>query len=130
MILPCSVKKVLFAITLLLYQNIARASVSPNDFGFESAKNGVERFWAIYNAHVEAVRRNTNVSYRGVSDFTLEIPSDAKTIPLTNYTDFNGVKIDVINNSKDFLLIALECKVEAINIEKRKVKKNQLKTQD
>ena len=79
----------------------------------------MERYWVLYNAHVDAVRKNRTVNYAGIHHLEIEIPANAKSIPLTNNTNFRGVIISVTNKQrKDFVLFVLHNKVTDISIDK------------
>ncbi len=80
---------------------------TPDDFGFSIAKNGEERFTAIYQAHKAAHENGGIVSYEGIETVDLVIPDNAQSIPLTQKTDFNGVVFNVLNTKTDFYLFTL-----------------------
>ena len=90
------------------------ASVSPLDYGLLDARDGVERFWALYRAHSEAMRLGTGVDYSGVGDIQLTIPPNAKSIPLIKNTDFCGITIEVENTCKDFQLFLMDYSLKEI----------------
>ncbi len=112
-------KRISFLMLMLLALSTYGKGLSPYQFGLAGAKSGEERFWVIYNTHVEAINQNTTVDYTGIQKLVLEIPSDAKSIPLSNKTDFSKVNINVKNTKKDnFVLFVLTNKVTGINIDK------------
>lgn len=76
-------------------------SLSPYNYGLQDAKNGEERYWALYNVHVAALRQNTTVDYSNIRQLDIEIPEDAKSIPLGEQTDFRGLVLNVENHKKD-----------------------------
>src|SRR5574344_3126866 len=79
-------------------------------------KQGVEAYWTLYNAHVEALKTGKNVGYTG-EDIVITIPEDAEQIPLTNNTDFNGSTITVDNKTKDgFFLFTLMNEAKPIEV--------------
>lgn len=82
-------------------------TLNPLDFGLKEAKNGIERFHILELCHTEAVSKGADVSYQGVDEIILEVPIDAKPIPLSRNTDFCGVHIRIANNSKDMTLFEL-----------------------
>lgn len=90
--------------------------ISPLDFGIKDAKNGVERYWSLYRAHLEAMENDATVDYKGIGNLEIEIPRDAKPIPLTSKTYFRGVKLSVLNNSKSFFLYEMTQPETAIEI--------------
>ena len=93
--------------------------ISPFDFGLEQAKNGEERYWALYNAHVAALKQNVQVDYTNIRTLDIVIPANAKSIPLGDKTDFRGLVLMVENNTKDkFYLFTLIKKAKDISIAK------------
>ena len=84
-----------------------RAAVRPSNYGLREAKTGVDRYWALYNAHFNALNRNEQVDYSGIKELEIEIPKDAKSIPLGRTTDFKGLVLTVRNKTKDFYLFSL-----------------------
>ncbi len=82
-------------------------TVSPFDYGFNSAKNGQERYEVIYKTHKAAQEIGGIVSYAGIDKVDIEIPRNAKTIPLTRVSDFNNVTFNVLNKEKDIYLFTL-----------------------
>ena len=81
--------------------------ISPLDYGLKEARTGVERFWALYRVHLAAIETDAAVDYRGIGDIDIEIPKDAKSVPLTSKTYFRGVRLTVLNNSKSFFLFEM-----------------------
>ena len=96
-------------------------AVSPYDYGLRNAKTGVEAFWALYNAHSAAVAAGTDVTYEGIERLEIEIPKDAKSIPLTSNNDFMRMELIVKNNSKDFFLFTKESPVKNITVDKKDI---------
>ncbi len=87
---------------------LAQAKViSPLQFGLDEAKSGEERFEVLMRTHEEAVREKAGVSYQGISSIEVVIPAEAKSIPLTDHTDFAGVTLRVRNNQKTLCLFRL-----------------------
>lgn len=91
--------------------------LSPLDYGLADAKNGIDCYEALLACHQQAVKQGVGVCYRGIDSLYLEIPSYAKGIPLTSYTDFAGVVITVRNNMKDVFLFTMIQPVEEISLE-------------
>lgn len=81
--------------------------LNPLNYGLLDAKTGLERFRVLEACHKEAVRKGADVSYSGISSIEIEIPGDAKSLPLTRSTDFCGVKLSVLNKTKDIALFAM-----------------------
>lgn len=82
------------------------AYVSPIQFGLSEAKSDIERFYILEKSHRAALQQGLDVTYKGIDAINIEIPSDARSIPLGYNTDFHGVVINVRNNSKDFRLFS------------------------
>ena len=103
-------------------------SVSPVDFGLNEAKNGEERFWVLYNTHLAAIALGKNVSYTGIGTISIDIPGDAKSIPLTKYNDFSGLELTVQNNGCDFFfLFVYENQSYPITVSKKEIDSGLLK---
>ena len=93
-----------------------RQYVNPLQFGLTKAKTGVERYYVLQRTHNEALRLGVEVSYSGIKEVCLEIPKDAKSLPLTQYTDFAGVSFVVKNTQKDFFLFSLSGKTMPVRV--------------
>lgn len=94
---------------------------SPLQFGLKEAKTAIERYYVLQRTHEEASRRGANVSYAGIKEITIEIPSKAKSIPLTHHTDFANVVLKVKNNQKDLYLFSLADKLTPVNVKGREI---------
>lgn len=93
-----------------------RTTISPIDFGIFSAKNGVEAYNVLLKTHTFAKTHNLSVDYRGIKEIKIEIPPNAKSIPLTYYTDFSETKIIAINKYKDLFLFSLNDEMQDVDI--------------
>lgn len=94
-------------------------TISPYDYGLQEAKNGEERYWAIYNTHLEAIKQNATVNYSGIKQLNIEIPENARRIPISEETDFCGLRLSVSNTKrKDFTLFYYEKEVSEIDVSK------------
>ena len=76
-------------------------SISPKDFGYLEATDGIGRFQAIRRAHITATALGLQVDYSGLSPVNIEIPANAPSIPIGNNTDFGGAVFNVKNVNKD-----------------------------
>jgi len=94
---------------------------SPYSYGLSQAKNGEERFRVLYNTHAAAVAAGVNVDYSGIKQIDLEIPQDAKSIPLTSVNDFAGVEFNVKNTQKDFYLFSYAAKAAPVTVSKQDI---------
>lgn len=94
------------SVFLFLFPVIVFAkTISPLDYGLKQAKNGEARYMALYQTHEIAKKNQWDVSYKGIKELAIEIPSNAKSIPLGPYTDFCNVVISVTNKKKDNLYL-------------------------
>ena len=92
------------------------AAVYPRNYGLLDARTGVERFRALYNAHIDALKRNEQVDYSGIKELEIEIPKDAESIPLGRTTDFKGLVLTVRNTTKDFYLFSLANATKEVSV--------------
>jgi len=95
-----------FILTLVTYSCYSRNTVSPLSYGVLKAKNGVERYEALMRCHKDASTNGYGVDYHGIDSLFLEIPQNAESIPLSNFTDFAGVTIVVFNRTHEMSLFA------------------------
>ena len=109
----------LLSILLLISTSMFSKDISPFDYGLRSARDGVERFNVLYKAHADAVAKGVSVDYSGIGKIELVVPKSAKSIPLSEYTDFKGTEFYVKNTEKDIYLFSLVTKSETINVEKQ-----------
>lgn len=97
------------------------AQISPFDFGLREATDGIDRYWAMYNAHTEAIAHGTSVTYAGIDTLDIELPPDYQTIPLGPQTDFGGLVLYVTNNVRHGTLFSLQNSLKPIAIDKAMV---------
>lgn len=94
-------------ILLLGLMQMAEAqTVSPRDFGWDDATTDSARFWVLYNTHVAAIQSHSTVSYQGMDTLDIEIPSNAKSIPLGDSNHFADVVFRVKNTHKNLFLFS------------------------
>ena len=103
-----------------LFPNVM-AQISPLDFGLREAKNGIDRYYALYNAHVQANAFGAEVSYEGIDTLEIELPPDFQSIPLGPRTDFGGLVLYVTNNVRDGELFSLQNRAVAVKFHKNLV---------
>lgn len=112
-------KKTLTLFFLFLSAGLHAETISPLSYGLKEARTGEERFWVLYETHSTANKYGWKVSYKGINDVYLEVPSNAKSIPLSNCTDFCGTSFIVRNTQKDdFYLFELTQDLHSIDIPK------------
>lgn len=96
-------------------------SISPYDYGLSKAGSGIERYYVLYNTHKAAVEAGVDVNYSGIKRIDLEIPADAKPIPLSYVNDFKGVVFNVTNNTKHHVLFTFVQKSKKISVSKANI---------
>lgn len=99
----------------------AMAQVSPLDFGLREAENGVDRYRALYNAHVAALAQGAEVSYEGIDTLYLELPTGFRSIPLGPRTDFGGLTLYVTNNVRHDALFSRHTSTKSLLLTKEMV---------
>lgn len=112
---------ILFSTMAVAQEQARPKAVSPFDFGLGDAATGEERYWALYEAHAAAIRMKVDVDYSGIDTLLLDIPKDAKTIPLRPNTDFKGLVIFVRNRERDHTLFSLSQTAIPIEIPKERL---------
>lgn len=112
--------KFLSSVIVFLYCSLPllSQSISPFSFGLNECKSPVERYRVLLRTHQEALDKNIQVDYTGISELHIEIPVDAIPIPLGQNTDFNGLNLYVTNTHKNLFLFTLEQRVQPIDITK------------
>lgn len=99
--------------------NSNKRMISPFDYGLGIAKTGIDIYWALYKAHVAAIEAKTDVDYSGIKSLQIEIPLDAKSIPLTAHNDFKGLELIVSNHSKDIIIFTRYSREKPISISRK-----------
>ena len=92
------------------------AVLNPINFGIKIAKTDIERYNILYEVHTEAVKHKCKVSYAGIDTISIQIPQNAKPIPLSYDTDFSGSVIVVENNIKLCYLFKLTEETKNISV--------------
>lgn len=111
----------LLVATFTLLSTPMMAQISPFDFGLREATNGIDRYWALYNAHVEARALGLEVNYAGIDSLELDLPPNFQSIPIGPRTDFGGLVIHVSNNAHDGALFAFHNSTSEISLPKTMV---------
>lgn len=112
-------RALLFWVILLISISAQAKYLSPYDFGLAAAKGGVETYHVLLKTHEAAVAQGCNVTYKGIEYLELEIPADAKSIPLPEKVDFHGVKMTVRNNARSLFLFSITQNITPVDIDKR-----------
>ncbi len=97
------------------------AQVSPFDFGLREAASDTDRYWALYHAHTEALARGIEVSYEGIDTLDIELPSDFKSIPLGQHTDFGGLVLYVTNHARHGSLFTMPNQSKELILTKNRI---------
>ena len=105
-------------------------TVSPLDYGLRTAQTGEERYAALYDAHAEAAKSGATVSYAGVGNLDIAIPRNAKPIPLSGSTDFNGITLTVSNDVRDCSLFTMQGSPKNVNVDKDLIDSGNFKSVD
>jgi len=111
--------KRLLLIVNLLMAGIALGQVSPLDYGLREASGGMGRYYALYNAHTDALFRGLEVSYEGIDTLYLELPPNWKSIPLAPHTDFGGLVLYVTNHAHHGALFSLTADAHPLEVVER-----------
>ncbi len=83
--------------------------MNPVSFGLLDLTDAKQRYEILSLFHEEAFNQHRPVSYKGIDTLYLEVPDDARPLPLTYNTDFAGVVIFIRNDSeKDITLFTLD----------------------
>ena len=113
--------KRLIIIALVAIATTVAAQVSPLDYGLREATNGIERYQALYNAHVEALQQGLTVSYDSIDTLELELPQEWRSIPLGRHTDFDSLVLYVTNHSHHGALFSMTQSATALEMDKMQV---------
>ena len=90
--------------------------INPLQYGLNDAKTGEERFYVLQRTHEEAKKLGVGVSYEGIDEINIVIPKGASSIPITHYTDFAGVKLNVENQQNSIYLFSLTSKLLPVKV--------------
>lgn len=105
---------------LLFPLSIFAKTISPLDYGLLQAKTGEDRFQVLYQTHMLAKKNHWDVSYKGIRELKIEIPLNAKSIPLGEVTDFSDVTFLVTNTNKNnFFLFVLSQDLFPVSVPKK-----------
>lgn len=105
-----------FAPEEINYKAICCDTISPLNLGMSNARTDVDRYFILYKTHLQAKQEKKTVSYKGIDSLDIEVPKGAKPIPLSDCTDFAGVKIKVLNNSENTFLFEVLCSSHEVKI--------------
>lgn len=114
-------KRLIIIALMAVTATVAAQSLSPLDYGLREATTGIERYQALYNTHVEALKQGLPVSYDSIDTLELELPSEWKSIPLGRYTDFGDLVLYVTNHAHHGALFSLAQGAKALEMDKMQV---------
>lgn len=114
-------KRLIIIALMTITATVAAQSLSPLDFGLREATTGIERYQALYNTHVEALKQGLPVSYDSIDTLELELPAEWKSIPLGRHTDFGNLVLYVTNHAHHGALFALTQSAKALEMDKMQV---------
>ncbi len=97
------------------------AQISPFDFGLREATDGIDRYWALYKAHVEARNYGLEVNYDGIDTLDIVLPPDYQSIPIGPRTDFGGLTLYVTNRERHGALFAMYNSTNDLSLPKEMV---------
>lgn len=84
-----------------------RATISPLDFGLETATTDSARYEVLLATHTHAITAGADVSYKGIGTLSIEVPAQSSPIPLTQNNDFSGLTLTVKNYAKAKYLFSM-----------------------
>ena len=105
----------------VLVRHPAIQTINPIQFGLKKAKTGEERYYVLQRTHEEARRLGVGVSYAGIKEIYVEIPSNPHSIPLSSYTDFAGATITVENKQKNFYLFSMSAALTSVEVRGKEI---------
>ena len=108
-------RRLLTLVLLLMSLSVVAKTVNPLDYGLRTAKTGEERYYALKRCHEDAVKNGYSISYKGIGEIQISVPKDAVILPLTDVTDFAGVRIVMDNKTKNFRMFQLQGSCELID---------------
>lgn len=123
-------KKLLYLFFLLSYPLwIYGDNISPYEYGYSNADTPIKRYNVLLKTHTAAVNNGVDVDYSNLPPIIdLEIPQNAKSIPLTQNNDFKGVTFNVLNKEKNIALFSKTKTVKAIRVEKDQIDKGDFRS--
>ena len=86
------------------------------DYGVGDQNSGIDNYRILKQCHQDALKYDAEVIYDELSIINIEIPVDARPIPLSSRTNFSNVCINVLNKQKDIFLFERVGKTESINV--------------
>ena len=108
----------IISLFLLTFSTAFAKGLSPLMMGLKKAKTGIDRYWVLYNTHLEAAQKGLQVDYSGIDSLIIEIPNNARPIPIKSTCDFRGLRLQIVNKEKDMFLFGISHETSLINVEK------------
>lgn len=109
----------LLLVTLLVYPYFLLGeskSLSPLMYGLNDCISDIQRYYVLQELHNDAVKQGCGVDYSGLDTIYIEIPRDAKPLPMTDYTDFGGVVLNVRNRMKNMTLFRMSQQIMPLEV--------------
>lgn len=106
-------------VALLALSTIMRGEnklLSPLRYGLNACISGIQRYYVLQEVHNDAVKLGCGVDYRGIDTIYIEIPYDAKPLPLTVYSDFGDAVLNVKNQQKNIVLFQMTQPMKPMDI--------------
>lgn len=90
--------------------------LSPQEYGLSNCVSDIQRYYVLQEIHNDAVKMGCGVDYSGIDSINIEIPYNAKPMPLSDYTDFGGVVLNVRNQTKNATLFRMKQPMTPMNV--------------
>ncbi len=117
--------KAIISAILLIMANVmyAQKVLSPSAYGWKEAKNGIERYKALYRLQADAVKTGATVDYSEIDTANIELGYGCPLIPLADYNDFKGMVINVTNTVRYDYIFRHKAKTYSVNVTKEQIDK-------
>ena len=107
-------------IAILLVRSIllwgGNQTLSPLAYGLHDCISDIQRYYVLQKVHNDALKQGCGVDYSGIDTINIEIPRDAKPLPLTDYTNFGNVVMNVKNRIKTTTLFQMTQQTEPLDV--------------
>lgn len=96
--------------------------LSPLNYGLNNCISDIQRYYVLQEVHQDAEKLGCGVCYAGIDTINLEIPRDAKPLPLPDYTDFAGIVLNVRNRQKNMTLFQMSAGTKPMDVTWEQIK--------
>lgn len=107
--------------------SVLARNLSPMEYGLQNAKTGIDRYYVLLRTHEAADSLCCGVSYEGINTIEIEIPKSAKSISLSEFTDFAGVELIVHNMEKTMPLFIIDKELREVDVLKEEISSGNFK---